>query len=189
MNLDTPPLSGPLHIDYIHVDAAGAIGMTHCPGRSTMDARGRLWKRDLHQDVDAICRAGFGTVVTLLENDELIAFGAGTLGARLQDAGLQWLQFPIADFGVPAPHEHPAWRSILSNLVVRLQAGERVLVHCAAGFGRTGSMVATVLKALGQDSESAIVRVRSARPGTIETSTQYAFVVEFETSSGQVRRR
>jgi protein-tyrosine phosphatase len=130
--------------------------------------------------VEAIRDAGIGTVVTLLGNEELAALGAESLGARLQQAGLRWLQVPIVDFGIPGAAAQQAWRTLLPDLVARLQADERVLVHCAAGYGRTGTMVATILKALGSDSEAAIAQVRLARPGTVETAGQRAFVNEFK---------
>lgn len=180
MNHDATPLSGPLHIDIIRLEPAGAIGLTHCPGRSAIDGRGRAWGRNLERDVEAIRQAGMGTVVTLLGDAELAALGARLLGANLQQAGLHWLQFPIVDFGIPDARAQVAWRTILADLVARLHEDERVLVHCAAGLGRTGTMVATILKALGHDSEAAIAMVRAARPGTIETAAQRAFVVEFK---------
>ena len=180
MNHNGSPLSGPLRIDIIHLEPAGVIGLTHCPGRSAIDGRGRAWGRDLKRDVEAIRQAGMGTVVTLLGDAELSALGAQPLGALLQRAGLRWLQFPIVDFGVPDARAQLAWRTILADLVPRLHADERVLVHCAAGLGRTGTMVATLLKALGHDTETAIAMVRAARPGTIETAAQRAFVIGFK---------
>lgn len=175
-----PPLSGPLLIDTLVLQPAGRLAMTHCPGRSTRDGRGRAWRRDLRQDVEAIRAAGFGTVLSLLSDAELAALGAAGLGAELQHIGLEWRQFPIEDFGVPGPHTLPVWRELQHEMLARLHAGEGVLVHCAAGLGRTGTMVATLLKALGDDGDSAIGRVRQARPGTIETAAQEAFVRGFE---------
>ena len=59
MTTERPPaLSGPLHIDRIApglpTAPAALIGMTHCPGRNGTDGRGRVWQRDLAQDVAAI---------------------------------------------------------------------------------------------------------------------------------------
>lgn len=181
---DTPhpasPLSGPLHIDTLRLQPAGRLAMTHCPGRSTLDGRGRLWQRHLDEDIAAIHAAGFGGVLSLLSDPELAALGAAGLGTGLQRAGLHWWQFPIEDFGVPGPESLQAWRTLQHELLARLRAGEGVLLHCAAGLGRTGTMAATLLKALGDDGETAIARVRQARPGTIETAAQEAFVRTFE---------
>ena len=174
-----PPLSGPLHIDALRLPQGGVIGMTHCPGRCTTDQRGRPWRRRLDADVDVIRLAGFTTVLTLLPEEELAAFGVPDLGAQMRHAGLAWRQFPIMDFGVPDLQMQLAWPTLQAELTLQLQAGQSLLVHCAAGLGRTGTMVALLLKALGRDSAAAIAAVRAARPGTIETPAQQAFVLNF----------
>ena len=43
-----------------------------------------------------------------------------------------------------------------------MRAGDAVLLHCAAGLGRTGTAAACVLKALGLDAQEALQRVRDA---------------------------
>ncbi len=182
MTADPWPLTGPLHIDSIALAAGGVIGMTHCPGRCAPDRHGRRWQRSLDADLQVIRQAGFGTVLSLLPDHELAAFGVPDLGARVQQAGLGWRQFPIEDFGVPVGPSRLAWSALQTELSARLQSGQALLVHCAAGLGRTGTMVALLLKALGQDSATAIAAVRAARPGTIETPAQHDFVVSFNAS-------
>lgn len=181
MTTERPPaLSGPLHIDRIALGLpttpAALIGMTHCPGRNGPDGRGRVWQRDLAQDVAAIEAAGFSTVLTLVDDAELAALGAHGLHEQLRLAGIDGLQFPIPDFGVPDAGALPAWRAVQADVLDRLRAGQSVLVHCAAGLGRTGTLVAVLLKALGDAPDVAITRVRRARPGTIETEGQACFV-------------
>lgn len=176
--------SGPLHIDLLRLQPAGTLAMTHCPGRRGVDGRGRDWQRDLAQDVQALRDAGIGTVLTLLSDGELHSLGAGELGPRLQAAGIAWLRYPIADFGVPDAAARWAWSALQEQLLASLQQDERVLVHCAAGLGRTGTMVALLLKALGEPGDAAVARVRAARPGTIETQAQHDFVIGFEVAPG-----
>ena len=48
--------------------------------------------------------------------------------------------------------------------------GEVVGVHCLAGKGRTGTMLATWFVRTGLTAEDAIAHVRAARPGSIETA-------------------
>jgi len=61
-----------------------------------------------------------------------------------------------------------------ARLVVDLtRSGKKVLVHCAAGKGRTGTVLAAylILKD-GISAEEAIRRVRSLRPGSIEPNQE-----------------
>ncbi len=137
--------------------------------------------------MDAIRAAGFGTVLTLVDDAELDAMGAAGLQAQLHQAGIDALRFPIPDFGVPDEPARRVWRRVQADLLARLEAGQAVLVHCAAGLGRTGTMVAVLLRALGAAPDVAIGRVRHARPGTIETEAQARFVHDFTpcASSGE----
>jgi atypical dual specificity phosphatase len=60
-----------------------------------------------------------------------------------------------------------------------LERGERVAVHCGAGLGRAGTMLAAYLVSQGCGAEEAMERVRAARPGSIETLEQEQAVRDF----------
>ncbi len=72
----------------------------------------------------------------------------------------RWTQMAMRNYGLP--DDLPAFRDTVQSVAGALQSGESVLLHCAAGLGRTGSAAACVLKALGLDTDEALQRVLQA---------------------------
>ena len=55
-----------------------------------------------------------------------------------------------------------------------------VVITCAAGIGRTGTVLACYLVYTGYTPEAAINMVRGLRPGSIQTPAQEAAVREYD---------
>lgn len=106
-------------------------------------------------------RAGLAEVVCLTPRDELAelspAYHSAVAGGKLP---FRWRHLPMPNFGVP--EDAAAFRREVQAIARELQAGDAVLLHCAAGIGRTGSTAACVLRALGVDAGEALARVRQA---------------------------
>jgi protein-tyrosine phosphatase len=161
--------SPPLRIDRLPV-LAGGLGLSACPGRR--DAAGAA--RDLDADLDTIRDWGAEAVVTLIEPDEAAQLGVAGLGAGLRARGVAWHPLPVPDMQPPGADFERHWGTVGPALIDRLRAGGRVLIHCRAGLGRTGTVAARLLLETGAapSPEAAMVRVRAARPGAIETAAQ-----------------
>ena len=57
-----------------------------------------------------------------------------------------------------------------------MRIGERVILHCYAGLGRTGMIAARLLVELGVEPEQAIAEVRLINRRRIQTRGQSDFV-------------
>ena len=59
--------------------------------------------------------------------------------------------------------------------------GKRIFVHCHAGTGRTGLVIASYLYYCGNsaDGHEAVKKVQTQRPGSLKKKSQSSFVVNF----------
>jgi len=77
--------------------------------------------------------------------------------------------FPVPDYSIPKDRE--AFLGLVQTVAQGLRSGERVLIHCGAGIGRTGTPAVSVLMALGMAHADAHEAVSDAGSGP-ETSGQ-----------------
>ena len=152
------------------------IGLTHCPGRCGLDSAGHRWQRDLDRDLTAIEIWQADVVITLIETAEFATYGVPTIATAMGRRSFRWHHVPVADYSTPDERSLTAWRRAAPDVVDALSRNGRVLFHCAAGLGRTGSVVAKLLVDMGLQPDDAIALIRARRPGSIETASQVAFV-------------
>jgi ADP-ribosyl-[dinitrogen reductase] hydrolase len=162
----------PFDIDTVATPDGGQIGMMHCPGR----CGGPYGQRELAADIAVITAWGADVVLSLNQSDEFARLGVPAFEATLARQSFRWVHAPIPDFSTPGPEFAHAWATAGPLIASTLRDGGKVAVHCAAGLGRTGTLVAKLLIDLGADPDDAVARVRKARPGTIETERQAHFV-------------
>lgn len=71
-----------------------------------------------------------------------------------------WVHLPMPDFGVS--EQAQAYGEGVRRIAARLRDGEVLLMHCAAGIGRTGTTAACVLRCLGVPTVAALHAVQAA---------------------------
>ncbi|MBI1732610.1 MAG: dual specificity protein phosphatase family protein, partial [Gammaproteobacteria bacterium] len=156
----------PLHIDAVPVwRAGGLLGMTICPGQPPWGVFDRGAARDMAADIAAIRTWGATILVSLMEIEEMREYGVHDIPWRARSAGMQHVHLPIMDLHVPEQDFEAAWREAGPILHRELQRGGRVMLHCYAGLGRTGTIAARMLVESGLTPYEAIHMVRTARPG------------------------
>ena len=146
------------------------------PGRlwfSSMPGRFESWPAFL----DAARRAGLGFVLCLNPLDEIAALSPRYRHAIASgELPFRWRHAPMRNFGLPASLDD--FRHAIAASAAALHGGEAVLVHCAAGIGRTGSAGACLLKQLGHPLPIALQAVRDAGANP-ETAQQSGLVETF----------
>ncbi len=152
--------------------------MTHCPGRNHLDAAGRRWSRDLTADLVSIEAWGAAALISLIEEHEFASLGVPDLAARMRSRRLDWYHLPIRDMCAPEGDFTSAWAKYDAPISRTLQEGRKIVVHCAGGLGRTGTVVARFLVDAGMAPANAIETVRRVRPGAIESAAQETHVFE-----------
>ena len=135
-----------------------------------MPGRGEPWRAFLEE----AARRGVDAVISLASREEIREkspeYAEAISGGALPFA---WEVFPVPDFGIPSERE--AYLTFLQRAAQRLRSGERILVHCGAGIGRTGGFAISLLLVLGVPLEDAATRVR--RAGSYpETDAQRRFL-------------
>ena len=130
------------------------------PGRIWLAAMpGRLepWSAFLAQ----VQQAPIARVVCLTPRHELASMSPAYLAAlNAGELPFTWQHLPMRDLGLAEQAQD--FRAGIEMLAQAVLAGDGVLLHCAAGIGRTGTAAACLLKRLGLPTTVALQRVRDA---------------------------
>jgi atypical dual specificity phosphatase len=122
------------------------------------------------KEIDWVIEQGVKSIVTIREeplDDDWIK-------------NVNYLHVMSNDMGVP---EFDDLTNTVDFIHQRLNDEEPVMVHCLAGLGRTGTILASYLvKYENMSADKAIEKVREIRPGSIQSYPQEEMIFQFEKS-------
>jgi atypical dual specificity phosphatase len=91
---------------------------------------------------------------------------------------IDYLHLMVEDYGAPTMEVLDEAVDYIDN---KIRSGKPVLVHCAAGKGRTGAVLAAyMIKKENLTAEQAIEKIRLMRPGSVQSLTQETALSMYE---------
>jgi protein-tyrosine phosphatase len=137
--------------------------------------RGDDWLED---EVEGWKRAGLDVVVSLLTSGEASELGLTREAEIVNGAGITYINFPIADYNVPAS-KLPV-QQLAAELNDQLSHGASIGVHCRQGIGRSSLVAACVLVTSGESPQTAFQHIERARGRSVpDTAEQKEWVISF----------
>jgi atypical dual specificity phosphatase len=101
------------------------------------------------------------------------------LPSKWFDGGeIDYLHLMVEDYGAPTME---VLDEAVDYIDKKIRSGKAVLVHCAAGKGRTGAVLAAyIIKKEKLTAEQAIEKIRLMRPGSVQSLTQETALSMYE---------
>ena len=163
----------PMRIGTIELENC-KVGFSLCPGKKQEKPEsGDSWDRSLNTDLELISTAGFGVVVSLIEDFEFSELGVEELSdTKTSEYGMSWIWAPILDGYIPSP----AIASELNSIIDSLEHRRSVFIHCKGGLGRAGTIASWLLTHNGYTAEDAILKARTVRKGAVENMDQVNWI-------------
>jgi protein-tyrosine phosphatase len=137
--------------------------------------RGDDW---LENDLERIRMAGIQTIISTIEPWEARELGLADEGPAVERLGMRFISYPLRDRSVPS--DRGAFAEFVFKLGQRLQAGEKIGVHCRGCIGRSTVVTASTLIKLGWTPEHALDEIEVARGCSVpDTEEQRDWIIDF----------
>ena len=161
-----------ISISWIPIGKKNLLGVGQFPGKNLQNI---FDLSSFLKDLQIIKKQKVKIVVSLLPDNEKNKLGLDDLIWSKEE--VEYIQFPIDDFGVPPKKKFNELKKLISFIKENLMLSKHVLIHCNGGKGRSGMIAALVLKAMKE--KDPIKKVREKVIGAIETEEQEIFVKDW----------
>ena len=114
-------------------DNGAAVGIMPRP-------RGYDWLED---EIKRFELNGVNAIVSLLESSEIAELGLKNEETLCRKNSMNFINYPIPDRGLPKDQQ--TIKQLVDGLKGKLDQGQRIVIHCRMGIGRSSMIAAAVL--------------------------------------------
>ena len=137
--------------------------------------RGDEWLKD---DLSRLKSAGIQGLVSTVEDWEARALGLARERELAESVGIHFISYPLPDRSTPSNRED--FTRFVKSLTTRLEAGEKIGVHCRGCIGRSTVVTACTLIILGWSAADALRAIEIAREFPVpDTDEQREWILAF----------
>lgn len=127
------------------------------------------------EQLKALYHEGFRSIISLLDEGEQ---SPNYDVEEVEAMGYKRYSIPLKDFSAPRLDDFETFLNVMDRAVGQ----GKVLVHCYAGIGRTGTMAAAYWIDKGLSVDEAIRKVRKSNPSVMPNDEQENSLYELEVS-------
>ncbi|NMP16245.1 dual specificity protein phosphatase family protein [Thalassotalea sp. Y01] len=156
--------------DVMPLTDNGEFIFTPCPGTKATT---------LQDAISTLKQAGTEMIISTNYDEELQRLDVADLGEQVTAAGIRWHQLPIKDDAAPNQDFRIAFAAAINDIIAVLANNGTIAVHCKGGSGRTGLVIALIMKQLGYADQTIIRSVQELRPKALKNAEQLDFFEKF----------
>jgi protein-tyrosine phosphatase len=140
---------------------------TPCPGTKLVS---------LEASIKQLKQHGTSMLITLMFDEEMASNNVLSLPELCNQHQISWLQLPIVDDEAPSDKFESQWEKHKSAILNELNNKGVVAIHCKGGTGRTGTVIALLLLALGWPLNKIIKEVQGVKPNALKIKKQLDYL-------------
>jgi protein-tyrosine phosphatase len=153
--------------ETIALDNGSKLICTPCPGTKLVS---------LEDSIEQLKENGTSMLITLMFDEEMASNDVISLPELCHQHQVSWLQLPIIDDEAPSKSFESQWEKYKPIILNELNNEGVVAIHCKGGTGRTGTVIALLLLAIGWPVDKIVKEVQSVKPKALRIKKQLDYL-------------